>query len=304
MIATLRHRLIGVPARLVRHARGITLRLPPEHGLLAEVLARIRALPQTCDPPTCAVMIFSAMYHRVILWPLLVTRLDPDARKVPISLQPVCRRHSGADLRQLCNTGSVGCVSEIVGWLRADGHDTFLDRDAAAGIGAGDEWRQRLYRELRRVDAVVSVVTSASAQSSWCAAELGIADAMGCLVIPLRVSPDSHPLLEHRQYVDYCGHPDAARVRVLEALRHLDNGLIVRRWRDGDNPSPASSRSHRGRRRCSSDARARSAISAISCDRRAAGMGESLLWSARRVAESHRCSTRACCRCWTASRAG
>lgn len=47
MITTLRRRLITVPARLVRHARGRTLRLPPGHGLLAEILARLRALPAT-----------------------------------------------------------------------------------------------------------------------------------------------------------------------------------------------------------------------------------------------------------------
>ena len=47
MIATLRHRLIRVPARLVRHAGALILRLPPGHDLLAEVLARIRALPHT-----------------------------------------------------------------------------------------------------------------------------------------------------------------------------------------------------------------------------------------------------------------
>jgi hypothetical protein len=47
MIATLRHRLIRIPARLVRHAGTLTLRLPPGHHLLAEVLARIRTLPAT-----------------------------------------------------------------------------------------------------------------------------------------------------------------------------------------------------------------------------------------------------------------
>jgi Transposase DDE domain group 1 len=45
MIATLRRRLIHVPARLIRHAGMLTLRLPPGHELLDEVLARIRALP-------------------------------------------------------------------------------------------------------------------------------------------------------------------------------------------------------------------------------------------------------------------
>lgn len=47
MIATLRHRLIAVPARLVHHAGTLILRLPPGHHLLAEVLARLRALPAT-----------------------------------------------------------------------------------------------------------------------------------------------------------------------------------------------------------------------------------------------------------------
>ena len=47
MIATLRHRLIRIPARLIHHADTLTLRPPPGHQLLDEVLARIRALPTT-----------------------------------------------------------------------------------------------------------------------------------------------------------------------------------------------------------------------------------------------------------------
>jgi hypothetical protein len=47
MIATLRHRLIRVPARLIHHAGALTLRPPPGHHLLEEVLSRIRALPAT-----------------------------------------------------------------------------------------------------------------------------------------------------------------------------------------------------------------------------------------------------------------
>jgi hypothetical protein len=45
VIATLRHRLIRPPGRLVGHAGSLTLRLPPGHDLLDDVLARIRALP-------------------------------------------------------------------------------------------------------------------------------------------------------------------------------------------------------------------------------------------------------------------
>ena len=46
MIETLRRRLIAVPGRLTRHAGQLILRLPPGHRLLAEILARLRALPQ------------------------------------------------------------------------------------------------------------------------------------------------------------------------------------------------------------------------------------------------------------------
>jgi hypothetical protein len=45
MIATLRWRLIRVPARLIHHAGQPVLRLPPGQHLLAEVLARLRDLP-------------------------------------------------------------------------------------------------------------------------------------------------------------------------------------------------------------------------------------------------------------------
>jgi Transposase DDE domain group 1 len=44
-LGTLRHRLLMIPARLVRHAGQLTLRLPPGRHLLAQVLARLRRLP-------------------------------------------------------------------------------------------------------------------------------------------------------------------------------------------------------------------------------------------------------------------
>ena len=47
MIATLRHKLIRVPARLICHAGALDLRLPPGYHLLAQVPARLRALPAT-----------------------------------------------------------------------------------------------------------------------------------------------------------------------------------------------------------------------------------------------------------------
>jgi hypothetical protein len=45
IIATLAYRLIRVPARPIRHTRTLTLRLPPGHNLLAEILTPLRAPP-------------------------------------------------------------------------------------------------------------------------------------------------------------------------------------------------------------------------------------------------------------------
>ncbi len=41
----LRHELLRVPARVIRHARRLTLRLPPGYDLLPQVMATLRALP-------------------------------------------------------------------------------------------------------------------------------------------------------------------------------------------------------------------------------------------------------------------
>lgn len=61
------------------------------------------------------------------------------------------------------------------------------------GISVGEEWKQRLYRELRAVDAVL-----------WCSAEVGIADALGCRLMPVRAEAGVvHPLMPDLQYTDY-----------------------------------------------------------------------------------------------------
>jgi hypothetical protein len=44
-LATLRHLLLAVPARLVHHAGQAVLRLPPGRELLTEVLVRLRRIP-------------------------------------------------------------------------------------------------------------------------------------------------------------------------------------------------------------------------------------------------------------------
>ncbi len=128
-------------------------------------------------------------------------------------------------------------ADEVSNWLRAAGHELFLDHDLRDGISPGEDWKQRLYRELRQVDAVIGVVTKSFVASKWCFAELGIADARGCRLIPLRAEAGVvHPLMQELQYVDYHADPQQARTRALQTVRLLDDGGGT--WREGDNPFP------------------------------------------------------------------
>jgi WD40 repeat protein len=128
-------------------------------------------------------------------------------------------------------------ADEVVSWLRAADHEPFLAHDLRDGISVGEDWKQRLYRELREVDAVIGVVTSSFVASNWCAAEVGIADALGCRLMPVRAEAGVvHPLMRDLQYADYQADPGRARDRVLQAVRLLADGAGA--WREGENPFP------------------------------------------------------------------
>ncbi|WP_239382119.1 toll/interleukin-1 receptor domain-containing protein [Frankia sp. CIT1] len=135
---------------------------------------------------------------------------------------------------------------EVRDWLRADEHVVFLDRDLGEGGGVldggeglrvGENWKQRLYQELRRADVVVCIISQAFVDSSWCSAEVGIADSLGCLLLPVHIEArPPHPLLETLQYTDY-QQEVRARAQLRGAVGHHDaHGRG--RWRDGDNPYP------------------------------------------------------------------
>ena len=95
-----------------------------------------------------------------------------------------------------------GLAGEVHGWLVADGHDVFLDRDLGDGIAVGEDWQQRLHERLRWADAVVCLVTSAYVSSAWCTAEVVLAQSRGSRVLPLLAEPGVvHPLLRSVQHV-------------------------------------------------------------------------------------------------------
>ncbi len=193
-------------------------------------------------------------------------------------------------------------AEEVASWLRAVGHEPFLDHDLRDGISVGEDWEQRLYRELRRVDAVIGVVTSSFVASNWCSAEVGIAGALGCRLMPLRAEAGVvHPLMPRLQYADYQADPQQSRDQLLQAVRLLEDGGGT--WREGDNPFPGLEPFTAALSRVFSVARQRLVRWATSCARWAVPAG---CWSSsgHLAVGSRRCSTQRWCRCLTATRHG
>jgi WD40 repeat protein len=124
-------------------------------------------------------------------------------------------------------------------WLDEDGHDAFLDRHRDDGILPGEDWENRLYKELRRADAVVCVVTDAYLKSVWCAAEIGAARALGAELLPVQFGSNGqrHTLLEPLQGLDAGLDPQDARERLRSRLSIIDGGG-GRGWPDDRSPYP------------------------------------------------------------------
>lgn len=137
--------------------------------------------------------------------------------------------HAGADL---------GRAAELRGWLIAAGHRVFLDRDLRDGIAVGEDVVQKLNERLRWADATVCVVTSAYLESTWCAAEVGIAQFAGARLLPVRAEKEVvHPLLQRYLYTDMVDDPDSARTWLTAALQQIDGGGGLG-WADDRSPFP------------------------------------------------------------------
>ncbi len=115
MIATLRWRLIAVSGRLVRHAGQLILRLPPGHSLLAEILARLRALPVPSCPPRPA---------RPRPDPEIANPARSRVSRMPRLMKSLPRRPGRVSKINLCATRGIGsdqssCLrNRLLEWLR------------------------------------------------------------------------------------------------------------------------------------------------------------------------------------------
>jgi Novel STAND NTPase 1/TIR domain len=129
-----------------------------------------------------------------------------------------------------------GVAGQIRRLLVEAGHEVFLDVDRRNGIRAGEDWKQRLYTELRGADAVVCVVSSSYDASQWCAIEVAVAQALATRLVPLSVQPGArHRLLDDVQHLDYAADPVSALAITDEILR---GEAATGGWPDGRCPYP------------------------------------------------------------------
>lgn len=129
-------------------------------------------------------------------------------------------------------------ADEVRRWLDDDHHEVFLAQDLRVGIAAGEQWRSRLHEQLRAADALVCVVSSAYVASSWCTAEVAIAQSRGTRLIPILAEPGVvHPLLSDVQHIKLVGNSVTVAAALAEALRRVDASGGWG-WPDGRSPFP------------------------------------------------------------------
>jgi hypothetical protein len=137
--------------------------------------------------------------------------------------------HSSAD---------AALAGEMHRWLVEDAHEAFLDRDLCDGIAIGEEWQPRLHERLRWADAVICLLTSAYISSTWCSAEVGIAQSRASRLLPVQVEPEvGHPLLAGVQVLNLSGDAVAGKTKLAEALRQVDAAGGAG-WADDRSPFP------------------------------------------------------------------
>lgn len=122
--------------------------------------------------------------------------------------------HSSAD---------ADAAARIKSWLESQGHTSlFLDFDPEAGIRAGANWEQTLYRQLRRCQAVVALASPHWLASRWCFAEIVQARERGKPVFIVKIAQvDTAGVFADMQHVDLTANAD-------EALERLRLGLLDR----------------------------------------------------------------------------
>lgn len=116
-------------------------------------------------------------------------------------------------------------AERIKSWLEAQGHTSlFLDVDLDAGIKAGADWEQTLYRKLRQCQAVIALLTPDWLASKWCFAELVQARERGKAIFPLKVRAcDAGGVFGDIQHIDLTTQPDEGYERLRIGL--LERGL-------------------------------------------------------------------------------
>lgn len=111
---------------------------------------------------------------------------------------------------------------KLINWLDELGHrSVFLDFDENSGIAGGQDWEQKLYKELRVCSAMIVVCTEDLMNSKWCFAEITHARSLGKQIFPIQIAPcDINSILSNTQVIDFINLEETV------AFERLKQGII------------------------------------------------------------------------------
>src|SRR6266516_2067857 len=132
-------------------------------------------------------------------------------------------------------------AAEIKAWVEELGYENvFLDFDPAAGIGPGENWERRLYKEIGRCHAIVLVLTPNWLNSKWCFAEYTQARALGKRIFPILAASIPRPsIAQNIQAIDLHDWNTGGREHLAQKIRAITDELARGfRWDHTRAPYP------------------------------------------------------------------
>ncbi|MFN7676986.1 MAG: TIR domain-containing protein, partial [Cyanobacteriota bacterium] len=130
-------------------------------------------------------------------------------------------------------------AEQILGWLKADQIEAFLDSDLEFGIKAGADWNEELRIRLEECSILIPVCSRNFRDSDWCRYEVDVAYHRSIDIIPILID-ESEPIsiLQRFQTITLSKDSEEARQRLLAGIKRILDSDDPVHWDPQRRPYP------------------------------------------------------------------